>query len=245
LLDEYRHIELATTPSTNMECIERAKLGDPGKLWITAKTQSEGRGSRGRSWQSDEGNLSASLLLLNPAAGNSAAVLSGLTFVSSLALLRAIKEWAPEANVKLKWPNDVLVSGKKCAGILLENQSINGNTVVIIGIGVNCTSHPSETNYPATDLGNEGIITTAEHLFAELAKHMDEFLAEWDEGRNFAGIRETWLKHASGIGEPIVVRIPGRPDENGIFETIDEAGFLILRQENNTQKRISAADIFI
>ncbi|MBL4890646.1 MAG: biotin--[acetyl-CoA-carboxylase] ligase [Rhizobiaceae bacterium] len=244
MLDDYRYIELATVDSTNTQCIEYAKNGDPGNLWIRAKTQTAARGSRGRDWQSDEGNLFASLLLLNPAEGGYASVLSGLTFVTSLALLWAIKEISNDANVKLKWPNDVLVNEKKCAGILLENQNIQGKTALVIGIGVNCTSHPSNTNYPATDLISQGIAISAEELFMSLVTHMDGFIKQWDRGRNFAEIRQSWLKHAVGLGKPIRVKIPGQADETGIFETIDETGLLILDQENGTKKRISAADIF-
>lgn len=244
MLDDYRRIELDTTSSTNTECVERAHEGDVGNLWVTAKTQTAARGSRGRDWQSNEGNLFASLLLVDPAESGYAVVLSGLTFVASLALLWAIKEKTPDLNVKLKWPNDVLVNGKKCAGILLENQNINNTSAVVIGIGVNCVSHPPNTNYPATDLEHEGISLSAEQLFASLATHMDDFIKQWDKGRNFGEIRKLWLEHAIGLGEPIIVKIPGRPDETGIFETIDETGLLILKQENGTEKRISAADIF-
>lgn len=245
MLDDYRYIELASTDSTNTRCVEHAKDGDPGKLWVRAKTQTAARGSRGRDWQSDEGNLFASLLLLNPAEGGYASVLSGLTFVTSLALLWAIKEAsADDTNVKLKWPNDVLVNGKKCAGILLENQNIQGKAALVIGIGVNCVSHPSNTNYPATDLSHQGIAISAEQLFMSLVAHMDGFISQWDRGRNFAEIRQLWLKHAIGLGKPIRVKIPGQADETGIFETIDETGLLILDQENGTKKRISAADIF-
>ena len=245
MLDDYRYIELASTDSTNTQCIEYAKDGDPGNLWVTAKIQTAARGSRGRDWQSNEGNLFASLLLVDPAEGGYASVLSGLTFVASLALLWSIKESTKDdINVKLKWPNDVLVNGKKCAGILLENQNIKGTPALVIGIGVNCVSHPSNTNYPATNLSRQGIAISAEELFKSLVTHMDGFITQWDRGRNFAEIRQSWLKHAIGLGKPIRVKIPGQADETGIFETIDETGFLILDQENGTKKRISAADIF-
>lgn len=242
--DDYRHIELDSTNSTNTECINHALDGDSGNLWITAKTQTEARGSRGRDWQSEEGNLFASLLLVEPAERGHAVVLSGLTFVASLALLWSIKENTKDIDVKLKWPNDVLLNGKKCAGILLESQNINGATAVVIGIGVNCVSHPSNTNYPATNLEREGISLSAGQLFVSLATHMDGFLKQWDRGRNFGEIRNLWLKHAVGPGKPIIVKVPGKPDETGIFETIDESGFLILNQKNSGRKRISAADIF-
>ncbi|MFK5978540.1 MAG: biotin--[acetyl-CoA-carboxylase] ligase [Rhizobiaceae bacterium] len=244
MLDDYRYIKLTSTDSTNTRCIEYAKDGDPGNLWVTAKTQTSARGSRGREWQSAEGNLFASLLLINPAESGYAAVLSGLTFVTSLALLWTIKEASIDTNVKLKWPNDVLVNGKKCAGILLENQNIQGKTTLIIGIGVNCVSHPSNTNYPATDLSSQGIAISAEELFMSLVTHLDGFITQWDRGRNFAEIRQSWLKHAIGLGKSIRVKIPGQEDETGIFETIDETGLLILDQENGIKKRISAADIF-
>ncbi|MBL4695217.1 MAG: biotin--[acetyl-CoA-carboxylase] ligase [Rhizobiaceae bacterium] len=241
----YRHIELATTPSTNTECLELAEAGDVGKLWITSKVQTAARGSRGRDWQSEEGNLFASLLLINPAKDADPVTLSSLTFVVSLALLKAINMVPHQGELRLKWPNDVLVNKKKCAGILLENHTIDGKTAVIIGIGVNCNSHPSNTVTPAGDLHHEGIHISANQLFLHLAQQMDELLNKWDEGRRFDDIRDEWLKNAIGLGKQITVKIPGQTETSGIFETINENGMLILKQENGIKKQISMADIFI
>jgi len=224
-------LALDETGSTNADCLEWANKGDPGKLWITAQHQTAGRGSRGRDWQSKAGNLFASLLLLNPGQGGDVNQLSNLTFVASLGLYSAISRFRghAEARLELKWPNDVLLDGNKCAGILLENQQVAGNTAVIIGFGVNCCHHPKETNFPATDLCEQGISVHSQDLFAALVEELHGVLEIWDHGSGFSAIRDMWLQKARGVGADIIVRIPNQPDQTGKFVTIDDDGLLVLR----------------
>src|SRR5262249_32383687 len=113
-----RLISLDEVGSTNAEAFARARAGERGPLWITARRQTAGRGRRGRGWVSERGNLYASLLLTDPAPPQRAAELS---LVAALALHDALAE---RANVlgprlKLKWPNDLLCDGAKLAGILV------------------------------------------------------------------------------------------------------------------------------
>src|SRR5262249_41147373 len=139
------------------EALNLAKAGEKGPLWLTARRQMAGRGRRGRIWVSEPGNLYASLLLTGFAPIERAAELS---FVAALAVYDAILEAAvPVAkSLALKWPNDVLINFKKVAGILIEAEGAN----VVIGIGVNCSHHPSGTMYPATDLVTEGVRISSE-----------------------------------------------------------------------------------
>src|SRR6267142_4792177 len=135
--------------STNTEALALARAGERGPLWVTAGRQSAGRGRRGRTWTSAAGNLFASLLLTDPAPPEH---WPELAFVAALAIHDAVAEIAPplRAQLAIKWPNDVLLAGKKFAGILVEGEG-GGQGVVAIGIGVNCASHPNETDFPATD----------------------------------------------------------------------------------------------
>src|SRR5262249_21631254 len=132
-------------------------------------------------------------------------------------------------QLSLKWPNDLLLGGRKCAGILIEGEgafaeapAMPNRLTVIIGIGANCVSHPpapslaaseasrppsseEKSAYPATDLRAHGADITPERLFARLSLTMCRRLAEWKGSRGFDAIVADWLAHARGIGEQITV----------------------------------------
>src|SRR5712691_5658318 len=129
-----RHITYDTLGSTNAEALTLARAGERGPLWITAKSQSVGRGRRGSAWSSPPGNLYATLLLSEPSPPE---VAPQLSFVAALALHDAVAQCAPQLGplLKVKWPNDLLLNGKKLAGILIEGES-EPVFAVAIGIGV-------------------------------------------------------------------------------------------------------------
>ena len=138
-----RHRTYDTLGSTNAEALALARAGERGPLWITAQSQSAGRGRRGSTWVSPPGNLYASLLLSEPSPKPLAPQLS---FVAALALHDALCDCAPRLGplFKLKWPNDVLLGPDKLAGILIEGES-EPAFAVVIGFGVNCASHPPDS----------------------------------------------------------------------------------------------------
>lgn len=246
LPEGFRHEALGEVQSTNLECLEKARVGDGGNLWITAERQSLGKGSRGRGWVSEEGNLYASLLLREPGpVGN----LHTLTFAASLAIRDCLLalNGAGLLRVTLKWPNDVLVNGGKIAGILLESHVLGGSRYVIIGIGINVAHHPEKTLHPATSLQNEGIDVSLEELLQHLARAMATRLDQWNGGQGMAQTRSDWLAAARGIGEMIEIRMPASGGEKvltGRFEGIDENGLLILGGAGGKREHISVADIF-
>ena len=220
-----RHTHYETLGSTNAEALVLARTGERGPLWITARSQTAGRGRRGSAWVSAPGNLHATLLLTEPAPPDHAPQLS---FVTVLALHDAAATAAPQLGplFTLKWPNDLLLGGAKVAGILIEGESEPFFTVAI-GIGVNCATHPSGTAFPATDLAVAGALVSPERLFAALADAMERRLDQWRRGENFAEIRADWLKRAAGIGHDIRVRLPER-EFSGRFVGLDEAGRLLV-----------------
>jgi BirA family biotin operon repressor/biotin-[acetyl-CoA-carboxylase] ligase len=235
-----RHNAYETLGSTNAEALALARAGERGPLWITAKTQSAGRGRRGSRWASPPGNLYATLLLSEPAPPAQAPQVS---FVASLALLDAVGEVAPRLAplLRVKWPNDLLLGGAKLAGILIEGDSAPVFTIVI-GIGVNCAAHPPETNHPTTDLAAAGADVSPERLFAALDVAMARRLVHWQAGEGFAAIRADWLKRAAGLGQDIRVRLPER-ELTGRFEGLDEAGRLLLAGPAGTSS-IAAGEVF-
>jgi BirA family transcriptional regulator, biotin operon repressor / biotin---[acetyl-CoA-carboxylase] ligase len=237
-------VALEAAGSTNAEALDRAKAGERGPLWVVARRQSAGRGRRGRVWISEPGNLYASLLLTDAAP---ARAVSGICFVAALALhdtlLEAVPGLAPE-DLKLKWPNDVLLCGKKLAGILVEGMTVaDVGMATTVGIGVNCRRHPADAEFPATDLAASGFAIDPEFLLEGLGRSMIARLTAWRRGESFAAIRSAWLARASGIGSAIEVRLADKRIA-GTFDAIDQSGALVLRRGDGTRETIAAGDVF-
>jgi BirA family biotin operon repressor/biotin-[acetyl-CoA-carboxylase] ligase len=231
-----------TLPSTNGEALTRARAGETGPLWITSQVQTAGRGRRGNTWVSTRGNLYATLLLRDPSPAENAPEMS---FVAALAVHDAIAELAPalRQQLALKWPNDVLCGAKKLAGLLIESETIGASFAAAVGIGVNCLHHPVETAYPATDLASAGAMVLAEDVFTALSGAMARRLTQWRRGEGFGLIRAEWLARATGLGNEIRVRLPGRELE-GRFEALDQRGRLLLRLADGTIQTVTAGDVF-
>ncbi|MGF7004953.1 biotin--[acetyl-CoA-carboxylase] ligase [Aminobacter sp. BE322] len=241
--------------STNALALERALAGDPGKLWVVSKKQESGRGRRGRNWATPEGNLAATLLTILDRDLQYAATLG---FVAGLALADALDAVAPNARFavgvdggsgqgvkrfELKWPNDVLASGAKLAGILLESTTLpHGRLAVAIGIGVNVVAHPTDVPYPATSLASLGSDVDAETLFLALSDGWSENERLWAGGRGLAAIRRKWLERAAGLGSEVAVRLEGNV-VRGIFETIDEDCRFVIRDAKGETVKIAAGDV--
>jgi len=242
---DYRLIELEEIDSTNSECLRLARQGDPGRLWVAARRQAAGRGSRGRAWESAPGNLFCSLLLLD---AGPVRWLATLTFVAALAVREAIAEAAAARGldhaIALKWPNDVLIAGRKAAGILLEHHKVGAADAVIVGIGLNCTSHPAGTLHPATDLAAEGLRADRVEMLERIAGQFPALLSAWRRGEGFDAIRRAWLMHAAGIGARADVAVGGR-NLSGTVEGLDGQGYLELRLPDGRTERLSAADVFL
>ncbi|MDH6232602.1 BirA family biotin operon repressor/biotin-[acetyl-CoA-carboxylase] ligase [Mesorhizobium soli] len=240
--------------STNAIALERAREGDPGRLWVVSKKQESGRGRRGRAWVTPEGNLAATLLLVVDRDLKTAATLG---FVAGLALSDALEAVVPGriaiaadgANdgrgnrFELKWPNDVLAKGAKMAGILLESSMLDANRFALaIGIGVNVVAHPEDVPYPATSLKALGSDCDAETLFLALSDAWSENMRLWNEGRGLELIRQRWLAHAAGLGGQVAVRVEGNI-VRGVFETIDEDCRFVIRDDTGAVLKIAAGDV--
>jgi BirA family biotin operon repressor/biotin-[acetyl-CoA-carboxylase] ligase len=225
--------------STNAEAFNLARSGEHGPLWVVAARQTAGRGRRGRTWVSEPGNLHASLLLTTLTRPR---VWPQLSFVAALAVHDAIEECASALGGRLaiKWPNDLVLGRAKCAGILIEGETGDAPSVVV-GMGVNCSSHPADTGYPATDLAAAGTSVAPAELLAALSLTMIERLGQWNEGEGFSEVRADWIARAAGIGEDVRVRLPQR-ELSGCFETLDADGNMILRLPDGRAATVTAGD---
>ncbi|WP_404404208.1 biotin--[acetyl-CoA-carboxylase] ligase [Pelagibacterium halotolerans] len=257
-VEGYRVIGFDTVGSTNTEAANAAMAGDSGKLWFAALQQTAGKGRRGRPWESPYGNLAASLLITPDGETESFA---SLGFVAGVALNCALEKLIPNARIAsgidgadgrsegasariaLKWPNDVLADGAKLAGILLEgHKRPDGRQAIVIGFGINVVAAPEGLPYPAIALRDLGIAVDAATVFEALAESWVACFKVWDNGRGIAEILDAWRAAAAGIGAEVAVQ-RNRDVVRGVFETIDDAGRLIVRDPEGHRIAIAAGDV--
>ncbi len=228
--------------STNSEARRRAEAGEAGPFWITALRQTDGRGRRGRSWETGQGNLAATLLMLTDREPREAAQVS---FIAALAVSDFARAYLPANRVKVKWPNDVMVDNRKLAGILVESgQWPGGGLWLAIGTGINLLKAPEHAERPAITLSAATMTPPPEPRVAleGLAAAFADWLEIWD-AEGFTAIAAAWTERAQGIGQICSVRLPGETIE-GIAEGLDDDGALRLRLADGALRRITAGDVF-
>jgi BirA family biotin operon repressor/biotin-[acetyl-CoA-carboxylase] ligase len=239
-LSSVRVTHLDEVGSTNDWLLEQAAVLPDGQ-WVRADRQTAGRGRRGRVWSDGLGNLMTSVLV------RAKGPVQQLSFVAAVALREAIlaatngvqglSPCPPEA-LRLKWPNDLLLQGRKLSGILLERSG----DALVIGIGVNLASHPVIAERPATSLGAEGIALGPRELHLALVDCFDEWRARWAL-HGFAPVRAEWLRHATGLGDRVVARL-GDEALEGRFDGLDGEGALLLRLDDGDVRAIHAGEVF-
>lgn len=230
--------------STNTTCAELARNGEVAGLVVVADHQTKGRGRRGRQWVSEQGNLFCSILMRPTCSMQEA---SNVSFIAALAIYETVFSLVSDQHLKVecKWPNDVLIEGKKISGILLEtvlNPLTNEFTGLIIGMGINICYAPDNTLYPCAYLQEYARKeVTREDILTLLLSSFSQWWDRW-QANGFGPIREHWLKNAKGVGETITVNYPNH-SLYGTFEGLDSDGALILKHEG-TETLVTAGDIF-
>ncbi len=229
--------------STNIAARKLAELGANEGTVVLAESQSKGKGRRGRHWQSPPGNLFTSIILRPQITPSSA---PQLTLMAALATAKAIDKTV-QTKVGVKWPNDILIQGKKVAGILTE-MDCEGDTInfIILGIGVNLNAplnlFPLELLDSITTLREEAAenISLAQFtrcLYQEIERYYDLWLAN-----GFSWIRNEYTKLLSLQGK--FVRIFSFDQvTSGEVQGIDEKGGLLIRLSNSRVEIITSGDV--
>lgn len=230
----WRIRKLEVSPSTNDTAKAAAESGEAEGLVIWALQQTQGRGRRGRVWESPQGNLYTSLLLRPSGETQNIGLYA---FVTALAVADAVRDFLPQAEITLKWPNDVLVDGKKISGVLLEASS----DWLVVGVGVNVMNSPSKSLYPCTSLHEQG---AGQPVLDKVLDALLSHFAHWYDvmqTRGFGSIREPWLARAKTGSVTVVL-----PQETiaGTFQGIDLQGCLRLRLADGTERAIATGDVF-
>jgi BirA family transcriptional regulator, biotin operon repressor / biotin---[acetyl-CoA-carboxylase] ligase len=228
--------------STNARARELADRGAPEGVLVVAERQIRGRGRKGRTWFSPPGaGIYASLVLI-PSMSPSEA--PRLTFLTAVAAAEALMH-ETGLDVRIKWPNDLLVRGKKIAGILTEINTEKGAleyAVVGLGMNVNAEAFPDDIKEKATSaLIETGRRFSRTKILREYLKQEEKGLKRLD-ALGFAPILGRWKELADTIGRRIRVEMPDKTYE-GWVEDVDPEGVLILRGDEGPFRRIVSGDV--
>ena len=213
-LHEYKELS-----STNDFALNYANTADERHIFI-AQTQSNGRGRRGRHWISPIGNLYFSQLFFTSCPPNK------LVYISAISVVQTLLAKLPQllGRIAVKWPNDIMLDGKKLGGILIEK---NASDNTVIGIGLNLVSAPPAdlVSYPATSLSDIGLALAGIDFLHSYISFFDRNLQ-----RDFTAVRCEFLNFAWQLNIDITISLDNK-NVSGRFIGIDEQGFLLLQQE--------------
>ncbi|WP_436397734.1 biotin--[acetyl-CoA-carboxylase] ligase [Roseobacter sp. S98] len=231
--------------STNNYAKRLVELGEADEpIAIRAKRQTAGRGSRGRSWASFDGNVLATFVFEAPLEGR---YLPQLVYSVSLAVYDTVKEVCDDQKVEIKWPNDILLNKMKVSGSLHETAYGPLGNRFVAGIGINVQHFPStETLIPASSLAAQGCTElTAAKVFDILCDKMAKRLLQAAK-KPFADIRDEVLSVSYGVGDEISVSVSGdRSDAAiGTFIGIDDDGYMLMKDQNGKTVKFSTGTIF-
>ncbi|MHB9041869.1 MAG: biotin--[acetyl-CoA-carboxylase] ligase [Melioribacteraceae bacterium] len=219
--------------STNAMLLASKDSNQNGTV-LLAEFQSKGRGRKEREWISSSGqNLTFSILLKGEFKEQKIHLIN---LSAAIAVAQAIENLY-QLNVELKWPNDVLVQKKKIAGILLESIS-KGNKIsrIVVGIGINVNqpNFPGQFEIPPTSVRKEfHSIVSREKLLSEVLNNFEEMLET--SKRSGKKVLTDWRNRCKMIGEKVKI-VDDDKTKVGIFDDIDENGFLILRVGDKLEK---------
>ena len=240
-----KFIQYDSLGSTNAEADKLYGAGENPPFWVRADAQTAGRGRRGREWASPEGNFYGTATYAFDGSPQNAAKIS---FVAAIAVANALSAYTLTTKPSLKWPNDVLMNGRKVAGLLLEAKPGR----VLIGIGVNLVSHPEGGNVPATHLlehitpevlnADEPEFTGPDGFLAILARSFDTAFRK-HMAYGFSATRVDWTALASGIPGPVIVRLPAETF-SGQAQSLLENGALRVAAQDGTIRDVHAGDVF-
>jgi BirA family biotin operon repressor/biotin-[acetyl-CoA-carboxylase] ligase len=230
--------------STNLRAFKLAGEGASEGTALVADSQTHGRGRMQRTWLSPPAVNLYTSLILRPALA--AAISSPLTIMAGVAVAELLAGYCPQ-QVRLKWPNDVLVNNKKVSGILTEIKT-TGKEVefVIIGIGININMQKNDFSPPldeiATSLKIEmGKTIDRVELTVKLYEKIEKFYQLLLRER-IEPIRELWLSYAQLLNKHVEVTFGGEVYQ-GMVTGMDDAGALIISSERGEQRRVIAGDV--
>ena len=235
--------------STNLRIKQMGDEGAPEGTLAVADKQTAGRGRRGRSWDSPSGSSIYMSLLLRPEIEPDQAPM--LTLVMALSVAEGIMDCGDSCgnpDVKIKWPNDIIINGKKLVGILTEMSTqidyINHVTIGV-GINVNLTEFPEEIRETATSLRLEcGHVVKRAPLIAAVMKRFEQDYTVFLEHVDLSGLKERYSELL--VNKDREVRILGAKEQYNAYALgINQTGELIVRKEDGTEEAVYAGEVSV
>ena len=230
--------------STNDYAKELAKQQPVHGTLILAEKQTAGKGRRGRIWQSPEGTTISMSLCMEPKLPTEK--VSGLTLVAALAVAKAVREVAGVCG-QIKWPNDIVLNGRKICGILTELCFRGGTYVVVVGIGVNVNTEefPEEIKEVATSLKREcGKAFSREMLIAAILKYFEQFYTSYEKTQDLTMLREAYESMLANKDREVQVLDPVAAYP-GIARGITNGGNLIVECEDGTKREVYSGEVSV
>ena len=215
-----------STGSTNADVAALAREGEHEGYVLIASEQTRGRGRLARTWASPPGRSVAISVLLEP--GHDFLRWGWLSLLAGLAVHRALAALAPEPGaVELKWPNDVLVGGRKVCGILSERVEHPGGARAVVGLGINVSLDADELPVPtATSLTLEGFDSTTDAVVAAVLSAFEDYYRVW---RAEGTLRNAYEAVCASVGADIEVVVDAEHSARGVGVGVDELGRLQVR----------------
>ena len=238
----YAVTRLESTGSTNDVAKEAAAANAADGAVFWTPHQLAGRGTHGREWVTPPGNLAVSILK-RPKMPIRFAPQAAL--VTAVALAEALTQMGLAARrIKLKWPNDVMVDGRKISGILLEAQAEgHGVQWLVVGTGVNVRHYPAESRHPATSLAEAGLATNAEAVLAFYLAAFDKWWSRWRR-YDFQVLQAAWAArtlHAPGD----ILRLYHRGETvEARYKGLAADGALVVEGPDGLETRIVSGELF-
>jgi len=239
-LPAWNPVLLAETPSTNDVAREQGRRGVREGFLVAAARQTRGRGRLGRSWESPPNRGLYVSILLRPELPMTEA--GRLTILSSVAMVDAV-ETVAGLRPQIKWPNDLVVNGRKLAGLLIETEPAGTRLgFAVVGIGINVGHTADDFSLEVRDLATSLYLITG-----ELYRRADLLVAllhsfERRLGRPFAEVREAWAASSLTLGQQVTLTTAqGR--KHGQAVGLDESGALLLRNDSGEVEAVTAGDM--
>ena len=232
------------TDSTNIRIRHLGDEGAPHGTLAVADRQTAGRGRRGRTWESPGGSCIYMSILLRPDLAPEKAPM--LTLVMACGVAEGIMDCA-DVKVQIKWPNDIIVSGKKLAGILTEMSTqvdyINHVTVGV-GINVNVQNFPEEIQTATSLLSETGTQTKRAPVIAAVMKHFEENYKIFMQTEDMSGLMKKYSSLLANHGREVLI-LEKDAEYKAYAEGINQKGELVVRREDGTVENICAGEVSV
>lgn len=223
---------VSSTGSTNADVAAWARAGEPAGRVLVAGEQTAGRGRLDRSWISPPGSSISISMLLQPVP--EFLRWGWLSLLTGMAVASALTEIAPDPSlVQLKWPNDVLIGGRKVCGILSERVEHPTGARAVVGVGLNLELRAEDLPVPtATSLSLEGFSVDRDHIVAGFLRHMERYYSLWQESGSLA---QEYRDRCSSVGAELTITVAPDVVVQGRGHGVDEFGRLQVSTDAGLQ----------